>query len=217
MLRYFLIFSLFIISLSASSQAFLGAAAFGGNLTQVNGDEVYGFKKIGFNLGISAIMPIYKQRIFSSVEISFSQKGSYQKYPFEDDPNKSLPYYNLRLNYLEVPVLIHILDKKVIMAGVGVSYGRLVGLKEIEWGKTMNNAVVGGPYDRDDWNWLVDVRIPIKNRLKFNFRYAYSIKKIRTRLFTYESGATESRDQFNNILTFRVVYVFNEKIVPKEY
>lgn len=211
MAKFFWILIFITISLSGISQVFLGAVSFGGNLSQVDGDEVYGFKKIGFNAGISAMTPLYKQRFFASVEISYSQKGAYQKYPYEADPTKSLPYYNLRLSYLDVPVLLHVLDKKVIMAGVGISYGRLVGLKEIEWGQSMNSNVVGGPYSRDDWNWIVDVRLPIKNRLKFNFRYAYSMQKIRTRVFTYESGSKETRQQFNNFMTFRVVYVFNEK------
>ena len=206
-----------IISLSKTSfaQSFLGAFSLGANLSQVDGDEIYGFKKIGLNMGVAAFYPIIQNKLYGSVEISYSQKGAYQKYPLIADPASSLPYYSLYLNYLDIPFLIHLMDKRSLMLGTGISYGRLVGMKEIEWGIIKNNSVFESPYIREDWNFIVDVRIPIHNRFKFNFRYNYSLKKLRTRTYTNISGDEWNRDQFNNFLSFRLVYVFNEKIKPK--
>jgi len=196
------------------AQAFLGALAFGGNLTQVDGDEMYGFKKIGFNAGVSAIYPFTDQWSMS-IEASFSQKGSYQKYPPED-LGKPLPYYDLRLNYLDVPVLVHFTDKGFLNFGLGLSWGKLVGVKEVEWGETVHSSITNSPYASSDINGIVSVQIPIYKRLKFNFRYSYSFAKIRTRQYSNLSGDTWERQQYNNILTFRIVYVFNEKIVEGE-
>jgi hypothetical protein len=197
------------------AQSFLGAIAFGGNLTQVDGDEIYGFKKFGFNVGASSIYP-FNEKWSISVEASYSQKGSYEKYPPEDRPDKSLPYYNLRLSYLEVPVFVYFTDKGFLTIGAGFSWGRLVGIKEIEWGETVHNSVTNSPYDRNDWNGIINVRIPIWQRFKIDFRYAYSLAKIRTRNYSNMSGDTWSRDQYNNIITLRLVYVFNEKIKKNE-
>ena len=218
MTKVVLIFTFTIITIfikTSHAQAFLGAISLGGNLSQVDGDQVYGYKRIGINGGVAAFYPIIPDKLFTSVEISFSQKGAYQKYPNVADPTKDLPYYTLRLNYLDVPFMVHWLDKRTVMIGTGISFGRLVSMKEVEWGKKTNSEVVGGPYDHNDWNWILDVRLPIHNRLKFNFRYNYSITKIRTRSFTNLAGEEWNRDQFNNFLTFRVVYMFNEKIRPK--
>jgi len=214
LLSFLLLGSLFF-GQQLHSQAFLGALAFGGNLTQVDGDEVYGFHKFGFNVGASAIYPFNKKWSLS-IEASYSQKGSYQKYPIVDDPTRGLPYYDLRLSYLEVPFFVYFTDKEFLTVGAGLSWGRLVGIKEVEWGETKHSSTTNSPYDPNDINIMLNVRIPIYKRLKFDFRYAYSIMKIRTRTYTNSSGDSWSRDQYNNIITFRLVYVFNEKVKDVE-
>lgn len=213
--KFLLIFSFIILTTQfTKAQSFLGALAFGGNLTQVDGDEVYGFKKIGFNIGVASFLPI-KERFFISMEVAFSQKGAYQKYPWDAIPGNGLPYYNLRLNYVEIPLLFHFEDKQFAMIGTGFSFNRLVGLKEIEWGIQTATGSRSGVYSINDFNWIVDVRLRIVKSLRFNFRFAYSLDKIRTREYSNLAGDTWKRDQFNNILTFRLVYTFNEKIRPK--
>ena len=57
-----------------------------------------------------------------------------------------------------------------------------------------------------------DLRFRIYKKLKFNIRYAYSLAKIRTRTFEDFQGQTWTRDQFNNLITFRLVYMINEKL-----
>jgi len=194
---------------TASTQGIQGAIAFGTNLSQVDGDEVVGFKKFGINASAIAIMP-FKKRWAISIEASFSQKGAYEKYPRNYQADKLYPYYNLRLNYAEVPVLLHFTDKGFLTAGLGLSWGRLVGVKEIEWGKQTDLSLYSGDYARNDLNGIFDLRIPIYKKLKFNFRYSYSFMVIRNRTYTNIAGDTWTRKQYNNILTFRIYYIFNE-------
>ncbi len=212
--KAFLRIALFIFVLflpfMASAQRFQGAVAFGTNLTQVDGDEAYGFKKFGFNVAAIAIIP-FKEKWALSLEASFSQKGAYEKYPRESNPSKSLPYYNLRLNYAEVPLMIHFTDKKFLTVGLGLSWGKLVGVKEIEWGKQTKLNLYSGDYNANDFNIMVDVRVPIYKRLYFNFKYAYSLAKIRTREFSNYAGYKWKRKQYNNVLTFRILYVLNKQ------
>lgn len=213
LITVFLLGSLFIAP-KIHAQAFLGAVAVGGNLTQVDGDEVYGFNKFGFNVGVSTIYPLNK-RWSLSVEASYSQKGAVQENPPDANPTKSLPYYDLRLNYLEVPFFVYFSDKEFLTIGAGFSWGRLVGIKEIEWGEVKHSSTTNNPYAKDDFNAILNVRIPIYKRLKIDFRYAYSLAKIRTRTYSNIAGDTWSRDQYNNIITLRLVYIFNEKIKEK--
>jgi len=213
MKRLLLIISLVAIGYAADAQRFLGALAFGGNLTQVDGDEIYGFKKPGFNTGVATFLPIH-EKFFISLEVAFSQKGSYQKYAPQADT--TMPYYNLRLNYVEVPLLFHFEDKHFAMIGTGLSFNRLVGVKEIEYGRQTATNVNNGVYSTNDINWILDVRLRIYKSLRLNFRYAYSLSKIRTRTFSNIAGDEWTRDQYNNIITLRLVYTFNEKINIEE-
>jgi hypothetical protein len=191
-----------------------GGIIAGFNLSQVDGDEVYGFTKFGINAGVGAEVPFAKNFSFS-IETLFSQKGAIQGKQYENVDSAGIVttgQYKLQLDYLEVPVLVQYNDKDIIMAGLGFSYGRLVNVKEYEHGNLVETTTLnGGPYERNDFNILADVRFKVYKRFKFNIRYAYSIVKIRTREFENFLGETWERDQYNNLISFRVIYMFNEK------
>jgi hypothetical protein len=192
----------------ANAQRIKGELIFGMNMTQIDGDEVFGFHKFGLNTGVGAIYPFNKHWSLG-IETIFSQKGSYQKESIEVDTLPT-PYYNIRLNYLEVPVLVYFEDKGTMTFGLGFSWGRSIGIEEIEHGKKIETTTLAGPYKRDDVNVLADIRFKIWKKLKFNFRYAYSVLPIRTRVFTNTYGVSWERTQYNSILTFRLIYIFNE-------
>jgi len=73
-------------------------------------------------------------------------------------------------------------------------------------------------FNRDDFSLIFDIRFRIWERLKFNFRYQYSIVPIRKDV-TYYNGFLEGspdykswqRDFYHNALTFRLIYVINER------
>ncbi|MFK5857385.1 MAG: porin family protein [Bacteroidota bacterium] len=201
------------ISNSAIGQIIKGEAIVGLNLTHVEGDEVSGFKKFGYNLGAGVLIP-FKKKWDVSMEVTFNQKGSREGDQYNDTDslgNTLTGAYKLRLNYVEVPVLVHFTDKEFITVGAGFSWGRLVGVQEWEHGKIVESTTLtSGVYDRNDFSYILDVRIRVKGPLKFGVRYQSSMVKIRTREFSDLSGETWTRDQFNKVLTFRLVYIFNE-------
>jgi hypothetical protein len=198
----------------ARSQQVKAAIIAGFNLSQVDGDEIYGFHKPGFNAGLSAIVPVGSHFNFA-LETVFNQKGAYQGDQYRTTDTAGTVFtgaYNLRLNYLEVPFLLFYNDKDVVMAGGGFSYGRVVGLKEEEHGQRVSSTTLtSGTYNRDDFNLIADVRFRIYKKFQFNVRYAYSIAQIRTREFEDFLGNTWERKQFNNLVTFRFIYMINEK------
>lgn len=194
-------------SMVVEAQVIKGAVIGGFNLSQVDGDEVYGFKKFGANVGAAAIIP-FTDHWEVSIETIFSQKGSHQKPQYEDSLTGE---YLLKLNYLDIPVLIHYNDKDIVTFGLGFSYGRLTQVEEYEHGQRIETTTIEGPYSRSDINGIADIRFRIWQRLKFNVRYAYSLKKIRTREFNPPYVDPWTRDQFNNFWSFRMIYVINEK------
>lgn len=206
----FFLLSLFMLS-QVQAQKIKGALIGGFNLSQVDGDEIYGYNKPGLNLGASAIFP-FNNYLQLSIENIYNQKGSYQGPQYSLDSLTG--EYRLKLDYLEVPVLLHYNDKDKLIFGLGVSWGRIVNMKEWEHGRRIESTNLNsGTYNPDDWNILVDFRFRTYKRFWANFRYAYSIAKIRTREFVYlpPASGSEFRDQYNNLLTFRVIYIFNEK------
>ena len=199
-----------VFVLETKAQIFKGEAILGMNLSQVDGDEVYGFRKVGANVGAGVLVPFGKRgRWDASFEALFTQDGSYQSPQYND----SLSYeYELHLNYAQIPVLVMFTDKEFISFGAGFSWGRLVGVKEWEHGQLVESTTLNsGTYNKNDYGVLADFRIRVYKSLKFNLRYQYSLTKIRTREYSDLSGQTWTRDQFNNVISFRLIYVFGEK------
>jgi hypothetical protein len=224
------IFLLFVIFISHNgyAQRILGAVSAGMNLTQVDGDEKYGFKKVGLNIGPSVIIPFGKSKKWSvTMELLFSQLGSHQKEQYANDtaaPLDSGYYdgYKLKLNYVQIPVMVHFKDKNIIAGGVGFQYGQLVGAQE--WQDyndsrglyKVETTTLRSPYTMSDLQVIVDVRLRLYQRLWFNFRYAYSVYMIRTRDFVNPVYNTiETRHQYNNVISMRLTYIFNEEIIKK--
>jgi len=202
---------IFVFSFGAKAQIIKGEAILGMNLTQVDGDEVYGFKRVGANVGAGVLIPFGKKgRWDASFEALFSQDGAYQSPQYDD----SLSYeYKLHLNYAQIPVLVMFTDKEFISFGAGFSWGRLVGVQEWEHGQRVDSTTLNsGTYDKNDYCILADIRIRIYKSLKFNLRYQYSLTSIRTRdYFNPITGQSWTRNQFNNVISFRLIYVFGEK------
>jgi len=225
---HILVALLFLVSFvyKGYGQRIKGYGIAGINFSQVDGDEVYGFKKVGFNGGLGATFP-FNDNWSVSLEVLFSQQGANQKAQYNDITihdstivdgdtvyfdNVYNGAYKLDLNYVKVPILVQYTDRGRITAGLGFSYGQLVGIKEWEHGKLNESTTLNsGTYNKQDIDVLLDLRFRIYKSLKFNIRYSYSILKIRTRdFYDWYGQYTETRDQYNSTLSFRFIYIFNE-------
>lgn len=227
-LTFLLVLSFFF---SASAQRFLGSLSAGMNLSQVDGDEEYGFKKVGLNVGPAISYPFGKDRKWSlTMELLFSQIGSKQRSEYANDTTidtNNVKYYDgykLNLTYVQLPLLVHFTDKKVIAAGVGFLYGQLVDVKEWEDhndGRGMvriDSTTLKGPYKKYDLQVIADVRIRLWKHLWLDGRYGYSVLPIRTREYQnpYKPSDTWTRKQYNNVITLRLTYIFNDELPLKK-
>jgi hypothetical protein len=155
MKSFFITFLFLILTYCSFSQVFKGEVILGGNVTQVDGDEVYGYRKVGFNGGLGVMFPFSfvkdkKEKPWAlSMEMLFNQKGSRQKNysgidfcdtcppEIECDP---MMKYRLKMNYISIPFLLHYQDRDALMFAVGLSYNRLAGFNEIENGIEKQNV-----------------------------------------------------------------------------
>ena len=251
------------------AQIIKGEVFFGGNVTQVDGDECYRFRKAGIHAGAGALIPITSWMDIG-LEVLFNQKGAYKGDSVNPHLGLYTGRYKLNLNYAEIPIMVYVTDKDRFSLGVGVSYGRIVGLQEyvngqstairlgdgqLHWRdessdlpdltkvkdfKELTKLVYAAGYSQDqpieelipeviansdsyrahDFSICADLRVRIWEGLHAELRYQYSLVPIRTRLFYKDTNETilktdDSRvqplqRQYNNCLTLRVVYLFNE-------
>ncbi len=195
------------------AQRFLGAVAGGMNLTQVDGDEVVGYKRVGGHLALGAILPI-KKKWDITLETVFNQKGAYEGAQYRDSLYGTVinGKYDLRLNYVEVPLTAHFTDRERFTVGGGFAYGRLVSFKEVEHDGAVPPYSDTVAFKKNDYSVLIDLQVRIWKSLKFNFRYEYSMVPIRERVYIDPYGIKDpnTRKQYNNMLTFRMVYIINE-------
>lgn len=209
---------LFALSPSLLAQRFLGAVMGGMNLSQVDGDEVYGFHRVGGHIGAAAILP-FGNKWDLTLETVFDQKGAYEGPQYIDSIYGTVlnGKYDLRLNYVEVPLTAHYTDRGKYTVGAGFSYGRLVSYKEIEHDGAIPPYSDTVAFNKNDFCVLADLQIRVWKKLKFNIRYSYSMAPIRERTFIDPYGKLDPnvRKQYNNMLTFRLVYVINEQIQAK--
>lgn len=251
------------------AQIVKGELILGGNICQVDGDECYHYRKPGVHVGAGALIPITNW-LDVGLEVLFNQKGAYKGDSINPHLGLYSGRYKLNLNYAEIPVMIYVTDKDRYSLGVGISYGRIVGLQEyingqssairlgdgqIHWRneaeglpditqatniKELTKMLYTAGYPQDaaieelvpqviansdsyrgnDFCICADARVRIWEGIHAELRYQYSLVPIRTRLFYKDTNETllktdDSRvqplqRQYNNSITLRVVYMFNE-------
>jgi hypothetical protein len=213
-----LIFLLLLLAMVFSfqesySQRILGAVSLGMNLTQVDGDELFGYHKVGLNVGPMIIVPFGKNKYWSvSMELLYSQKGSYHKGSYDSTT------FRLQQDYAEIPVLVHFTDKKLISGGLGFAYGQLINYKETQnsFYDTLYQYQTG--LSNSEISVIADLQIRLWNKLWANLRYQYSMVSNRTVIvdnpLIYPRQPV-TRDQYNNVITLRLTWVFNQPKIVK--
>jgi len=214
---------------STDAQVFKGEIIGGFNLSQVEGDQQVGYRKFGAHAGVGVMFPFHFKKGAEekpwavSMEILFNQKGARKlnyyhklKDTIHADRAAGKFEYLLRLNYVSVPVMFHFTDKDKWTVGVGLAYNRMFSSYEVEYDIPVNYDSIPR-LNPNDFTALFDVRFRIWQQLKFGFRFEYSMFSLREREFPqtiYKSA--EKRKQYNNSLTFSLIYMLNEKKVDKE-
>ncbi|MBO7630503.1 MAG: PorT family protein [Bacteroidales bacterium] len=232
----FLVVALFCAFMvqDVAAQRFIGSVVAGANFAQIEGDNVHGFTKVGFNGGLGLTLPVNrKQTWMVSIELLYSMKGSVKHcspgyfdtlvYPptMFEDVDRSVPFdpktkCNISLDYVQIPVLVHYEDKySGCSFGLGFSWGRLVRAHEVYNGFTRTTTARSGTYKKSDWSVIADVNIRLYKNLNLNFRWEYSIVPIRTwQLDRYYSNGDISSETFkfhNHVISTRLIYYINEK------
>ncbi|MBC8173012.1 MAG: PorT family protein [Chitinophagales bacterium] len=168
----------------------------GANFSQVDGDNLDGFNKLGLNTGGIAHIN-FNPNWSLSFEILFSQKGSRTR----PDPDL-INTYKLVLNYADVPVAINYKDRNRMIFSAGLAYGRLFSFAEYLNGNETNFP--NDPFKNDELSFHVGGTILVGELKHFgvNFRYQQSLTTIGPSINPRVVGLT------NKLLSLRGIYYF---------
>ena len=220
--KFLLIIVFCLLGFVSYAQMLKAYAVVGLNASQIDGDEVFGYEKFSPQAGLGIIMPFNMRKPNegwqASAELLYSQKGAKEAL----DPFR----YNTSLHYVDIPIMVHFVDVKGgLTFGLGGQYGRLFKINE-DWGlpdtliHSFERPVDGKlpDFKRNDFSIVADIRFTIWEKIKFSFRYQYSLTPIREDVWFYNSYPAGSagfkswsRDFRNNYMSFRIIYMINER------
>lgn len=141
-----------------NAQLFKGEVFGGLGMAQVDGDDCYGYKRFRGQIGAGVLLAP-NDWLDINMEILYNPKGAYKR----DSISYSSFYagsYNLKLNYVEIPVMVYLTDKFKYSIGIGASFGRLVGFSEKANGVETDTRVGDGKlrwkdgYSGDDLGYI---------------------------------------------------------------
>lgn len=203
----FLILSLLVFNVQAQRiHAYLVGGA---TISQIEGDELKGFKKWGGTGGVGAMVNLTDNgKWLMSVETNFAQRGVYNK---TNDPF----WMKMTLNYIDIPVSFFFHDTRGGMTfGAGFLYGRLI---QQPHGIIKYNPDYFIP-DTSDMSWLkndfavlLDFRFRVWKGLQLNLRWQYSLINIKEWSFTEISGQKVdnwTNKCHNSSISARIIWEF---------
>ncbi|MBR6049448.1 MAG: outer membrane beta-barrel protein [Bacteroidales bacterium] len=209
-MRRLLIIALLALPLSIQAQRIHAYVTSGVTMSQIEGDELKGFKKVGFNGGVGALTAIsHNGRWGLSLEAMYAQRGAYNG---TGDPYS----IKLTLDYIEIPLLVHFQDPYGgMLFGIGLDYGRLVqqphNIMQYNPNYFMPDTV-DFSFLSDDLSVVADARFTIWRGWQLDIRWQHSLLAVKRQwnFSEYRQGRWYKWDNncYNHSLTFRLIYQF---------
>jgi Outer membrane protein beta-barrel domain len=173
------------------------------NGSQIDGDNYAGYNQIGLDAGVGAMLRFHKYLAFT-MSLDYSMKGARQQ--LRQDPNvPTLSKYQVQWDYVEVPVMLHVIDKELVMFGLGLQPGVMIRYKE--WDENGNDRTSnppGGSPRIFDLQAVAALHFIIVKRVTLGVKFSYSTIKIRGSM-----AANRFNGEYNNVLTFDVGYILS--------
>ncbi len=192
----FIFFCSFLFQ-SAEGQ-FKGGFYAGINGTQVDGDRIAGFYKLGMNLAATVEYPL-GEHMGASMEIAYTQKGSQTKW------QQGVPrQYFLKLDYVEVPLMLNYHDNKKVTLSAGIGINALVyNYEEIVNYNPTNNLSSIRSLDKKDIELKAGASYQLSRHWMINVVYSYSVLS----MGISDDSPYLNGGLFNNLVSFRLGYM----------
>lgn len=185
-----------------NAQSFRAGLLGGGIVSQVGGDNLSGYNQSGLEGGGFVSIGI-SDKFEGLFQISMVQKGS--KKNINADAG-DFNYYRMRLNYIQVPVLLayHLTKKMDAEAGTGIGV-LLSSSEEDEYGKISGQQ----PFKKFEWFVQCGFRYMIFENFFLVIGFENSILPIRN--YDHAYSVRVFRDQYSTLLRFSMRFQFKPK------
>ncbi len=167
-MNVFLLSWIVFAPISSVAQTFQAAIVGGVNASQVNGDLIAGFDKLGIHGGLKVMVDL-KDHLEASVELLYSERGSSSKI-------RAFDPFKIKINYVEIPLMVAFKDwqrddyYKMRFEG-GASFGRLLN-GSID---NANGDLSVSEFSQTDFSGIVGATFYSSRNLAFSIRYNHSI------------------------------------------
>jgi len=184
------------LTLSIQAQNFGGGLIAGASTSQVAGDNLAGFNKIGWVAGAYTNLKI-KENLQVQLEIIYIEKGS-------RNPNlhKNI-IQEITLSYVEVPISINLQQKENLGIELGILPAFIMSSKMNDY---FSEIEINPSFEKYDFGIFAGINYHLSKKIILNSRISNSIIPIRPHV----SGATNgwNKGQYNTVLSFALHYNF---------
>ena len=183
-----------ILSNNCNAQNVGGGLIAGASTSQVAGDLLGGFNKIGFLAGAYTRLNV-KESISFQFEITYIEKGS--KNPNIHKKNIA----EITLSYVEVPISINLQQKENLGVEIGILPTFLINAEMNDY---FSKIEISPSFEKYDFGIFAGINYHLTNKIILNTRISNSIIPIRPHV----SGATNgwNKGQYNTVLSFAIHY-----------
>ncbi|MCC6411415.1 MAG: PorT family protein [Saprospiraceae bacterium] len=182
LLFFFCFFSTVALAQETRVRRFNAGPVLGFSASQIDGDNSQGYNKPGLIAGLHTTAFLNK-RFDASIEFLFAQRGS-QSEIIKDQDNPGA--FSMTLNYVEVPLQIHVKDWFVedddgvyhkISLDAGFSYARFMSSK-IDNEFSALNVVAPDYINKNDFSFVLGASFYANRHWGFNFRWVRGITSV---------------------------------------
>lgn len=159
----------------SEAQRFKGSAVFGLNFSQIDGDDLAGFSKLGLTGGFKLAYPL-KDNVDLNFEMLYSQRGSTSGFGFGSNNDIFTD-----LKYIELPVYLNLMDWFIpeddyhkVKAHAGLSYAYLFDVNSVNG--LLSNDIDN--YKRHNIAYMLGVDYAFNARYGLTIRYTRAFNSL---------------------------------------
>jgi hypothetical protein len=182
------------LTISSNAQNFGGGLIAGASTSQVAGDMLGGFNKIGLLAGVYTNLKI-KEDLQLQLEIIYIEKGS-------RNPNlHKNTIQEITLSYVEIPISINLQQKENLGIELGILPAFIMSSKMNDY---FSEIEINPSFEKYDFGIFAGINYHLSKKIILNSRISNSIIPIRPHV----SGATNgwNKGQYNTVLNFAIHY-----------
>lgn len=191
---------------------FKATFATGLNLSQIDGDVQAGYNYPGAQAAVGVLVKFHKN-VSVGLEVQYAMKGAYKRLNNNEFPTSM---FRQQWDYVGIPLMLNVHDKKLVMASAGLSFNYLVRNKlrydvydsagNIDTTQsTVAYQVLSVEPKKFDLCAVVGFQFLIKKVLGIGARFEYSLIGLKPSL----GAATKVRNMYNNTVTVRLQYILS--------